>query len=675
MKRKLIILAMFILLMLAAIPSAMAACSHTCTWRITKSSTCTVAGSKNYQCTKCNTITKTATIPAKGHNPTTATCTTASKCTRCNATISPAKGHSWGSWTTTVNPTCVTAGKKVRKCSACPQQETQGINVTAHTYRWVTTNNATCTKAGEKKYACSYCEAVSKTESIPKIAHPMGSWTTKVSPTCTTAGRKERKCTKCSYTESEGIGKSAHTYKWVTTNNPTCTKTGEKRYMCSYCDYWEQSEVIPKVAHSMGSWTTNYDSTCVNPGQKERKCANCSYKETQGIALKAHTYKWVTTNSPTCTKTGEKRYMCSYCDYWEQSEVIPKEPDNHNWNSWYTKNEPTCVTAGLRERKCSDCPATETQGIPVTAHPCQWVITNPATCIAAGEERYMCPVCDYWDQSIPSRPIAKLGHTWAEATCTLPKHCTRPGCGLTEGDPTGHSPVGDAYGKFICDWCGEKYCRHYFCPQTKKATCLEDGKEYIGCSYCGAEDESEPAITIKAPGTHDWHYEIVGSNPEKHVEIECGRCGETQTRPLTEAEFALFQDDIPAEELVEMYGEDTVLGFTGDWEGERKSKEFADIIKRDYSELEFSDANIKFMERMIKMGNGEFGMDILLPIVEIEKKNYSTPDEKRQALKDLGYDDDMVDGLLTQLDLSYMSDSDIFSNSQNSDDLTGKTSE
>ncbi len=818
MKRKLIILAMFILLILAAIPTAMAACSHTCTWRITKSSTCTVAGSKKYQCTKCNTITKTATIPAKGHNPTTATCTTASKCTRCNATISPAKGHSWGSWTTTVNPTCVAAGKKVRKCSACSQQETQGINVTAHTYRWVTTNNATCTAAGSKKYVCSYCEAVNKTESIPKLGHnptattctaaskctrcnaeispakghSWGSWTTTVNPTCVTAGKKvrkcstcsqqetqginvtahtykwvttsnatctaagskkyvcsyceavnktesipkiahtmgswttnydstcvnpgqkERKCSKCTYKETQGIALKAHTYKWVTTNNPTCTKTGEKRYMCSYCDYWEQSEIIPKVAHTLGNWTTNYDSTCVNPGQKERKCANCTYKETQGIALKAHTYKWVTTNNPTCTKTGEKRYMCSYCDYWEQSEVIPKVA--HTLGNWTTNYDSTCVNPGQKERRCANCTYKETQGIALKAHTYKWVTTNSPTCTKPGEKRYMCSYCDYWEQS---EPIAKLGHdlgdwvTTHEPNCTNPgqkeKSCSRcsyketQGIGVTNHDyqwVTVSNPTctqlgekrymckycdnwdqskesqvipaldhqfkyDDNRGDSFCMYCGLKECFHFLQEEKKDPTCETSGWRFDRCTFCQRKLNYETLPAIGHKMSNDLYY--AGGNWIRKCQHRDCRYTEV-AQAMNAAEIALYQDDVEGE-ITQPWEERAFANLEGDAnlyplytyadaESEKRSEEFAQVIREQMPEA--SNSNLTFIANLMLMQREEADLDAILSIAAVDNA-YSDNDAKKQALIDLGYDNDMADGLVNYLDINRCREGDDFS--------------
>ena len=96
MKKKLIILAMFILLMIIAIPSAMAACSHPASaqkWVVTKSATCTTAGWQVYKCTACGVAFTGKSIPATGHKWQDATCTAPKKCTKCGITTGTARGH------------------------------------------------------------------------------------------------------------------------------------------------------------------------------------------------------------------------------------------------------------------------------------------------------------------------------------------------------------------------------------------------------------------------------------------------------------------------------------------------------------------------------------------------------------------------------------------------------
>ena len=182
--------------------------------------------------------------------------------------------------------------------------------------------------------------------------------------------------------------------------------------MCSYCDYWEESESIPKVAHSMGAWETTYEPNCVNPGQKERKCIWCTYKETQGIGVTNHDYQWITVSNPSCTQPGEKRYMCTYCDNWDQSkesQVIPKLEHVFKWDG--LSDDGYCMYCGLKY--CEHFFLEETEA---------------PTCVSGGRKYERCTYCQ---KKINIEPLSALGHDWGSlyySNGKWYKDCERAGC-------------------------------------------------------------------------------------------------------------------------------------------------------------------------------------------------------------------------------------------------------
>lgn len=97
-------------------------------------------------------------------------------------------------------------------------------------------------------------------------------------------------------------------------------------------------------------------------------------------------------------------------------------------------------------------------------------------------------------------------HTWADATCTQPRHCIQ--CGATDGEPLGHD----------------------YQEKDVAATCTEGGKRVYTCSRCHdtySEDDGTPA-TGHTPGA--W---TVDSASLKMVQ-KCQTCGETlDSRDLT----------------------------------------------------------------------------------------------------------------------------------------------
>ena len=64
---------------------------------------------------------------------------------------------------------------------------------------------------------------------------------------------------------------------------------------------------------------------------------------------------------------------------------------------------------------------------------------SASTCTQTGIDLYSCANCSLL-RMIVTDP---LGHDWDDATCTRPKTCCRPMCGLTEGGPLGHTVVVD----------------------------------------------------------------------------------------------------------------------------------------------------------------------------------------------------------------------------------------
>lgn len=97
-------------------------------------------------------------------------------------------------------------------------------------------------------------------------------------------------------------------------------------------------------------------------------------------------------------------------------------------------------------------------------------------------------------------------HTWADATCTEPRHCTE--CGATEGEPLGHD----------------------YQEEDIAATCTEGGKRVYTCSRCHdtySEDDGTPATGHTAG---DW---AIDTASMKMVQ-KCTTCGETlDSRDMT----------------------------------------------------------------------------------------------------------------------------------------------
>lgn len=129
------------------------------------------------------------------------------------------KSHSYSSWVTVKDSTCVSVGSKQRKCTACSATETQTIEKkTTHTFSsWSTVKNASCAVAGSKQRKCTVT-GCTKTETQTIAAtgnHSYSSWTTNKPATCSAAGSKSRSCTGtgCNKTETQPIAATGnHSY-------------------------------------------------------------------------------------------------------------------------------------------------------------------------------------------------------------------------------------------------------------------------------------------------------------------------------------------------------------------------------------------------------------------------------------------------------------------------------
>ena len=174
--------------------------------------TCTDAGSKIYNCYRCGTELRTETIPAKG--------------------------HSFGVWTTEDSPTCAKEGLKVRGCTACSEKETENIPVDTSKHYGdevgTVTTPATCTSVGTMTYKCDVCNKVTRTEEISKVPHNYGSFETTKEPTCTATGTKQKTCSGCNDTITEEIPAKNHDYTSVVTA-PTIESEGYTTYTCKDC--------------------------------------------------------------------------------------------------------------------------------------------------------------------------------------------------------------------------------------------------------------------------------------------------------------------------------------------------------------------------------------------------------------------------------------------------------
>lgn len=258
-----------------------------------------------------------------------------------------------------------------------------------------------------------------------------------VEATCTTP----KTCARCKVTE--GVTKS-HIWKAATCTNPQ---------VCTLCGAINGSA----LGHTGGT------ATC----KEQAKCTRCG--EFYGDK-KSHTPN----SEVTCTQDS----VCKDC-----GEIIQKAA-GHKWE------EATCATA----KYCTVCKVTE--GTPTEHSFGEWQTIKEVTCEENGERERTCTVCSLQEKEI----IEPKGHSWVEADCETPKHCSV--CAVTEGDALGHvAPDKVDCGTYpICKRCQKEFGDKKEHNWTN-ASCTSPAT----CTDCGAVGESavghyggEPTCT--APG-------------------------------------------------------------------------------------------------------------------------------------------------------------------------------
>ena len=227
----------------------------------------------------------------------------------------------------------------------------------------------------------------------------------------------------------------------------------------------EQNEVAVVCKHI---WN---DATCTTP----KTCSVC--KVTDGSAL-GHKYNAVVTK-PTCTEGGYTTYTCPACnDTYVDNRV---GATGHSWS------DATCTTP----KTCSVCKVTEGNAL---GHKYNAVVTKP-TCTEGGYTTYTCPACN--DTYVDNR-VGATGHSWSDATCTIPKTCSV--CKVTEGSALGHK-----YNAVVT-----------------KPTCTEGGYTTYTCSAC---NDTYVADRTNAAG-HSYVYNK--NNADMHI-VTCSNCNLNET--------------------------------------------------------------------------------------------------------------------------------------------------
>lgn len=275
--------------------------------------------------------------------------------------------------------------------------------------------------------------------------------------------------------------------------------------------------------HEQATHVEEQPSTCTENGVQEHyECVSCGIwfvdvstkdeivdHDTLTIPASGHYESIDEAAEATCTENGKTAGShCSVCG----TVLIAQEPikaTGHSFTGEWQKN------ADGHWRKCTRCnaeseieahtpniaEATANQNKECTAcgyviqpmqahkHTLKRVSAKSATCTEAGNKAYyICDCGKMFDTSLQRREITDqssiitpaLGHNWANASCTEPKHCKRNGCGAVEGEALGHIPS-DWKHDLVSHW---KSCTRSGCgKQLEKADHIDRNNDQR-CDIC-----------------------------------------------------------------------------------------------------------------------------------------------------------------------------------------------
>jgi len=170
--------------------------------------------------------------------------------------------HNLGTWSITLEPTCIAAGIKELHCNSCNDlldTEIIPINNNAHVWdEWdgeTIYTFPTCIETGVGTIFCSLNIQHTKTGIIPKLGHDfIDNWSVIIVATCENSGEKERNCTRDNCHEIEKISINALGHEWEWVSSATITEDGFETGTCKY----NSSHIVIQNAYATGTTGLEY---------------------------------------------------------------------------------------------------------------------------------------------------------------------------------------------------------------------------------------------------------------------------------------------------------------------------------------------------------------------------------------------------------------------------------
>lgn len=301
------------------------------------SSTCSIAGTKYYQCTHTYQTCDSVKVPVLDNGVVVGYTIdyrlNTYTCDKIVAVESDFANHTFGIVNGITFADCENGATVDAKCVYCDYQFTlaefnayTGLNLSAdalgHSYTSVVVA-PTCAEVGYTLYTCSVCGDNYTKDEVDALGHTYDEVVT--DPTCTDAGYTTYTCSVCGdgYVGDE-VDALGHEYDSVVVA-PTCTKDGCTEYTCSVCGDFYADTVVPALGHDYTVVIT--PETCTLDGAEIYTCqrADCDH----GLDADGHGFGYVVirpaldhdyvpheAQAPDCENIGWDAYdTCTRCDY------------------------------------------------------------------------------------------------------------------------------------------------------------------------------------------------------------------------------------------------------------------------------------------------------------------------------------------------------------------------
>ncbi|MBO5907416.1 MAG: hypothetical protein J6Q85_04640 [Clostridia bacterium] len=339
-------------------------------------------------------------------------------------------GHTFTTYTSNGDATCIADGTKTAKCDKCDKTDTVADTGSAlgHSFvSYASNNDATCEANGTETAKCVRCEVTdTREDQNSSLGHSFTSYIPNNNATCTENGTETAKCDRCDKTNSREIADSAldHSFTTYTSNgDATCIADGTKTAKCDRCDVTDTvADVDSALGHSFTDYKSNNDATCTANGTETAKCDRCDVTDTREVAESAlgHSFTSYTSNeNATCTANGTETAKCDRCDATDTREVA-ESALGHSFTSYTSNENATCTANGTETAKCDRCDVTDTREIAESAlgHSfTEYKSNGDATCKKDGTKTAKCDRCDVTDTVADEG--TKLEHVFVDGECSV----------------------------------------------------------------------------------------------------------------------------------------------------------------------------------------------------------------------------------------------------------------